>query len=174
MSDIELKLLEKTCVSGGPEQGVAIQRVKTGAELLAVRRLFREYEEFLDVDLCFQHFAEELASLPGRYRQPDGDLLIACSGDRFVGCVALRKFAVGVCEMKRLYVRPEARGTGLGRRLAEQIIARARELGYHSMRLDTLDRLGGAMHLYATLGFERIGPYYQNPLPGVVYWQLRL
>ena len=151
-----------------------IKQAQTKTEIEEVRTLFREYEAFLDVDLCFQSFEDELASLPGKYSRPNGDLLIGLDGKRTVGCVAVRELNAGVCEMKRLFVRPEARGTGLGRRLAQEIIVIARELGYSLMRLDTLDRLAEAMHLYETLGFRRTEPYYDNPLPGVVYWELDL
>ena len=151
-----------------------IKHAQTKTEIEEVRELFREYEAFLDVDLCFQSFEEELAGLPGKYSRPGGDLLIGIDGERTVGCVALRKLDNGVCEMKRLFVKPEARGSGLGRRLAQEIILVARELGYSLMRLDTLDRLTEAMHLYETLGFRRTEPYYENPLAGVVYWELEL
>ena len=151
-----------------------IKHVQTKTEIEAVRKLFREYEAFLDVDLCFQSFEEELADLPGKYSRPSGDLLIGFDGKSVVGCVAVRKLDDGVCEMKRLYVRPEARGTGLGRRLAQEIIKISQELDYALMRLDTLDRLAEAMQLYESLGFRRTAPYYKNPLPGVVYWELDL
>ena len=146
-----------------------IKQAQTKTEIEEVRKLFQEYEAFLNVDLCFQSFEDELASLPGRYSRPNGDLLIGLDGERAVGCVAIRKLDDGVCEMKRLFVRPTARGTGLGRRLAQEIIVIARELGYSLMRLDTLERLTEAMHLYETFGFRKIEPYYENPLPGVVY-----
>jgi len=151
-----------------------IKQAQTKTEIEEIRSLFREYEAFLDVDLCFQSFEEELAGLPGKYSRPSGDLLIGLDADRIVGCVAVRKLDDGVCEMKRLYVRPDARGTGLGRQLAQAIIVVAKELGYSIMRLDTLDSLKGAMHLYEMLGFRTTGPYYENPLPGVVYWELDL
>jgi GNAT superfamily N-acetyltransferase len=151
-----------------------IKQAQTKEEIQEVRSLFREYAAFLDVDLCFQGFEEELSGLPGNYSRPDGDLLIGLDGVNIVGCVAVRRLGDGICEMKRLFVRPEARGTGLGRRLAQAIIEVARELGYAFMRLDTLDKLTEAMHLYETLGFRRTEPYYYNPLPGVVYWELKL
>lgn len=151
-----------------------IKQAQTKMEIEKVRILFREYEEFLDVDLCFQNFEEELASLPGKYSRPDGDLLIGLDGERIVGCVAVRKLDDSVCEMKRLYVKPEVRGTGLGKLLAQEIIGIAKELGYSLMRLDTLDKLAEAMRLYETLGFRRSEPYYKNPLSGVVYWELEL
>ena len=151
-----------------------IKPAETPHELEAVRNLFREYEAYLQVDLCFQNFEEELACLPGKYTPPRGALLIALTEGRVVGCVALRALKADTCEMKRLFVRPEARGTGVGRQLAEAIIARAREMGYAVMRLDTLDRLAEAMRLYETLGFRKTASYYENPLPGVVYWKLDL
>ncbi len=151
-----------------------IKPAETPHELEAVRNLFREYEAYLQVDLCFQNFEEELACLPGKYAPPRGALLIALIGGRAVGCVALRGLDTDMCEMKRLFVRPEARGTGLGRQLAEEIVARAKAMGYATMRLDTLDRLTEAMRLYASLGFRKTAPYYDNPLPGVVYWALAL
>ena len=147
---------------------------ETPEHLSCVRNLFREYEQFLDVDLCFQEFEAELASLPGKYAPPGGRLVLAIEGDEAAGCVAIRKLDDGVCEMKRLYVRPACRYRGLGRRLAREMIAQAAEAGYTTMRLDTLDRLAEAMGLYESLGFRRTVPYYDNPLGGVVYWELQL
>ena len=151
-----------------------IKPAVTKTEIEEVRKLFREYEAFLAADLCFQSFEEELASLPGQYVRPHGDLLIGLVGEKIVGCVAVRRLDDDICEMKRLFVRPEARGTGLGRRLAQEIIMIAQSFGYSLMRLDTLDRLTEAMHLYKKPGFQKIDPYYENPLPGVVYWELGL
>jgi ribosomal protein S18 acetylase RimI-like enzyme len=151
-----------------------IKQAQTKKEIEEVRRLFREYEKFLNVDLCFQGFEEELAGLPGGYTPPDGDLLIGLGEERIVGCVAVRKIDDGVCEMKRLFVRQEARGSGLGKKLAREIIISARKLGYSLMRLDTLEKLTEAINLYNTLGFRKIEPYYKNPLPGVVYYSLVL
>ncbi len=149
-------------------------RAQTPTQIEEVRRLFREYETFLGVDLCFQNFEEELAGLPGKYAPPRGAILIATDGHEVAGCVALRKLEAEVCEMKRLFVRPEYKGQGLGRILAERIIDEATQLGYSLMWLDTLARLKEAMRLYESLGFRRRKPYYHNPLPGVVYLELEL
>jgi ribosomal protein S18 acetylase RimI-like enzyme len=151
-----------------------IIHIKTAKHLDEIRQLFREYENFLGVDLCFQGFEEELARLPGEYAPPKGTLLLAVDGKNTAGCVALREFKGDACEMKRLYLRPEYRGVGLGRKLAKKIIEEAERIGYSSIRLDTLKNLKEAMGLYASLGFKRVDPYYDNPLPGVIYWELQL
>ena len=151
-----------------------IEPALTASQIEHVRALFREYHALLGVDLGFQRFEAELVGLPGVYAAPGGCLLLGTNGDTALGCVALRPMGSRVCEMKRLYVRPEARGGGLGRQLAREIIQRARQLGYTHMRLDTLDRLTEAMGLYRNLGFRETAPYYDNPLPGVIYWELDL
>ena len=146
-------------------------------EIEEVRKLFREYEAFLGVDLCFQEFESELANLPGKYAPPYGALLLAVDGGRALGCGALRRFGPQgdlVCEMKRLYVRPEARRRGVGRRIAERLIEEGVLRGYSAMVLDTLEKLSDAMRLYESLGFVRTGAYYDNPLPGATYWRLPL
>ncbi|HRD67568.1 MAG TPA: GNAT family N-acetyltransferase [Candidatus Competibacter sp.] len=149
-------------------------QAQTASDIEIVRVLFREYQRFLGVDLCFQGFEEELATLPGRYAPPAGRLLLALDGAHAAGCVALRPLDEGICEMKRLFVRPAYRGRGLGRDLAVQIVNEASALGYATMRLDTLEGLDSAMRIYESLGFRRCAPYYANPLPGVVYWERTL
>lgn len=139
-----------------------------------VRKLFREYEAFLGIDLCFQDFEQELADLPGKYSPPSGALMLIRTGERVAGCVALRELEQGVCEMKRLFVRPEFRGRGLGRRLAERIVEEAKLMRYRRMKLDTFEFLDGAVYLYKQMGFRKIGSYYDNPHEEVQYWELNL
>ena len=146
----------------------------TPSRIRTIVRLFREYERFLQVDLCFQRFEEELAGLPGKYAGPRGVLLLAVEEGHAAGCVALRPLEDGACEMKRLYVRPAHAGRGIGRGLATSAIDRARGAGYASMRLDTLEKLTPALRLYRSLGFRECPAYYENPLPGVVYLELKL
>ncbi len=143
-------------------------------QIAAARRLFQEYETSLGIELTFQGFAKEVAELPGAYAPPSGRLFLATDGAQDVGCIALRPLADGVCEMKRLYVRPTARGARLGRRLAETVIGEARAIGYTRMRLDTLPSMKEAFALYQTLGFREIAPYYENPIVGTRFMELDL
>ena len=151
-------------------------------DMVQARALFEEYAAWLNVDLCFQGFAQELATLPGAYAQPRGRLLLARSegADDAVGCIALRPIDVdgtptaAVAEVKRLYMKPRARGSGTGSRLAQRLVDEARSIGYGELRLDTLDWMTEARALYARFGFRECAPYYYNPLPGVVYMALRL
>ncbi len=144
-------------------------------DMQEVRELFAEYSAWLGINLCFQQFDKEVAELPGEYVPPKGSLLIAGENDRVAGCIALRRLDDETCEMKRLYVRPGFRGTGLGRRLAQTIIDVAREAGYERMRLDTLPgKMDQAIAMYRTLGFRNIPSYYNNPVEGAVFIELVL
>jgi ribosomal protein S18 acetylase RimI-like enzyme len=155
--------------------GIEIVAATTPAEIETVRELFREYQARLGVDLCFQGFADELAGLPGAYAPPRGRLWIARRGEEAIGCVGLRPVSGGEdAEMKRLYVRPAARGVGLGRRLAEELVAAARRVGYRRMVLDTLPSMTAARALYASLGFAPIPAYVFNPIEGTLYLGLDL
>lgn len=135
----------------------------------AAEKLFNQYQQFLGVDLCFQGFQDELRQLPQMYGLPNGALLLAMDGDQYIGCVAVRKKDSDTCEMKRLYVKEEYKGKGVGKKLAEAIIVKGRELDCHKMILDTLERLQPALKLYCQLGFTEIPAYYHNPLEAVVY-----
>jgi ribosomal protein S18 acetylase RimI-like enzyme len=152
-----------------------IVEARSPDEITAVRVLFLEYADSIGFDLSFQEFERELAELPGSYAPPDGRLLVACTeeGD-VVACVAVQKLDDRTCEMKRLYVRPALRGTGLGRRLAREALLAARELGYKRMRLDTVPSMAEAQRLYESLGFREIEPYRFNPVPGTRFMELDL
>lgn len=156
--------------------GTSIVSAHFPADGEAVRELFAEYAGSLGIDLSFQGFAAELAQLPGKYAPPLGDILIARDAEGLaLGCVALRPTPMpGTAEMKRLYLRPAARGQALGRRLAEAVIARAREAGHARLVLDTLVTMHAARRLYVELGFRPVPPYYDNPLPGTLYMALEL
>lgn len=141
-------------------------------QIADARGLFRDYETWLGMSLCFQSFEEEVATLPGRYARPGGRLYVAYIDAKPVGCIALREIAPGTCEMKRLYLREAARGEGVGVRLIEQVIADAKELGYDRMRLDTYPpKMGKAVSLYEAHGFYEIPAYYDNPYEGVMYME---
>jgi GNAT superfamily N-acetyltransferase len=150
----------------------AIRPAASAADVAHARSLFEEYAAWLAVDLCFQGFAEELATLPGAYAPPRGRLLLA--GDDPVGCIALRPLEGDAGEVKRLYVRPVARGTGLGETLVLALLADARAIGYRELKLDTLDWMSDARRLYARMGFAECPAYYHNPLPGAVYMRIEL
>jgi ribosomal protein S18 acetylase RimI-like enzyme len=140
-----------------------------------VRTLFREYASLLGFSLCFQSFDAELAGLPGEYRPPEGRLLLAFNHEMAAGCVASRRLEDRTCEMKRLYVRPEFRGRGLGKNLVLALIERARESSYERMRLDTIAAsMTEAVGLYRSLGFEEIAPYHDKPIPGAIHLELDL
>ena len=154
---------------------IKLIQVETSADIEAAQRLFKEYSSWLGVNLCFQNFDKELAELPGEYVPPTGRLLLAVEGDGVAGCVALRKIGDGIGELKRLYVRPDFRGRGLGRTLTETIIKTARELGYSRLRLDTLPgKMDRAIAVYRSLGFNNIERYYDNPYDAAVFMELDL
>jgi putative acetyltransferase len=153
---------------------LVIVNAVTTEHILLARILFREYAASLPVDLSFQEFEKELVGLPGDYAPPRGRLLLASADSELAGCVALRPLAEGTCEMKRLYVQPQWRGSGVGRALAVRVIAEAREAEYTIMRLDTLPTMRAAQTLYRELGFVEIPPYRFNPVPGSKFLELDL
>jgi putative acetyltransferase len=153
---------------------VTVREACADADIDEVRRLFLEYAFSLGIDLSFQDFEGELAALPGLYAGPAGCLLLAYSGGCAVGCVAVRAHEPGVCEMKRLYVKPDARALGAGRALAAAAIEFARHAGYRAMRLDTLPGMLAARALYRQLGFREIPPYRYNPVPGTSFMELTI
>ena len=150
-------------------------QIESFEEVQSVQQLFREYSAWLGVNLCFQNFEKELAELPGEYVPPNGRLLLAIDNDHVAGCVALRKIEEGTGEMKRLYVRPEFRGQGLGRRLTDAIIEAAHSIHYQRLRLDTLPgKMDPAIAMYRSLGFRDIEKYYDNPYDTAAYMELIL
>ena len=154
---------------------IAITAAESAEDLSRARELFKEYAAWLGFSLGFQNFEEELATLPGKYAPPSGRLLLARCDDALAGCGALRQLAPEICEMKRLYVRPQFRGCGLGRKLAERLIRDARSIGYGYMRLDTVpSRMAEANLLYRALGFYEIPAYCYNPQPDTLYFECRL
>jgi ribosomal protein S18 acetylase RimI-like enzyme len=162
-----------------PEQACRLLPAQGMPWLEATREIFREYAASLQVDLCFQGFEAELQGLPGQYASPAGGLWLAVTaGGDVAGCGAFRPLPEAdypdACEMKRLYVRPAHRGSGLGRRLALTLMDEARQCGYRTMLLDTLDEMEAAREMYASLGFEEVPPYYFNPIAGAHYLCARL
>lgn len=149
-------------------------QAETPEQIARIRELFLEYNQYLGIDLDFQDFERELASLPGEYSPPSGRLLlIECEG-RTAGCAAVRRLQGDICEMKRMYLRPEFRGRGIGRRVAEYLIDEARAVGCRKMRLDTLPHMTEAIALYHSLGFKTIPPYRYNPFEGAVFLEVNL
>ena len=156
-------------------KGLAVAQAESPAQIAQARELFLEYAQSLGFSLCFQNFDKELAALPGDYAPPDGRLLLAEYDGQLAGCVALHKLDPGICEMKRLYLRPNFRGKRLGRVLADRIIAEARQIGYQRMRLDTVEPvMKDAVAMYRHIGFQEIAPYCANPIAGALYMELQL
>lgn len=153
-----------------------IRPVRSADDLAATVALFRAYAASLAVDLAYQDFEAELATMPGRYARPAGELLLAREdGGAPIGCVALRALeSPGICEMKRLYVAPAGRGTGLGRRLVDAILGVAERIGHREVRLDTLPSMTAALALYGAFGFEPTEAYYATPVAGTVFLRRRL
>ena len=149
--------------------------IEEGKELDVIRDLFREYEKDLNEDICFQSFDDELKDPLKKYGPPSGDLILAYWEDEIAGCIALTRLKErGVCEMKRLFVKPSFRKNKIGRILVEELLTSAKERNYEKMRLDTFSKLQAAVHLYEQFGFENISAYYNNPLPGVIYMEKTL
>jgi putative acetyltransferase len=152
---------------------IEIIQAESPADIAIARELFLEYAASLGFSLCFQSFDQELASLPGKYAAPAGRLLLAHEEGTWAGCVALRPLEPGICEMKRLYVRPSFRGRGLGRTLAERVLDDGRLMGYERIRLDTVEPImGAAVALYRALGFREIAPYGDHPIAGTLFMEL--
>jgi ribosomal protein S18 acetylase RimI-like enzyme len=147
----------------------AVREAGMPGEIPLVQELFREYEAGIGVDLCFQGFNQELATLPGRYARPAGGIWLATVGEAVAGCVALRALDAQMCEVKRLYVRPAFRGQGLGRQLTEQVLKAASAAGYQRVCLDALPQFTSALAMYRSLGFAPIDPYCHNPVPGALF-----
>jgi len=154
---------------------IVIYDAVTETDIFTVKELFNEYAKSLNFDLCFQGFDEELNELPGKYSPPDGILLLVKYDEKIAGCIALRKLETSICEMKRLFVRPDFRGHGIGKILCNELISRAKQIGYKKMRLDTIkEQMKDAIKLYKSYGFYEIKSYYHNPQEGVVYMELNL
>jgi len=154
---------------------INIVKAQNNKEIKEVKSLFIEYAQSLNFDLCFQGFDEEINSLPGKYSQPDGIIFLAKIEEKFAGCIALRNLGEGICEMKRLYVRPQYRGFGIGKILCDKLFEKAKSIGYEKMRLDTIaNQMQTAIELYKSYGFYEISAYYDNPQEGVVYMEMKL
>jgi len=154
---------------------IELLKVESGPELDEIRTLVLEYKQSLNFNLCFQDFDTELRELPGEYAPPAGRLILCKFEGKPAGCIALRQLEPRICEMKRLFVRPQFRGRQLGRKLTDYLIAEARRAGYDAMRLDTIaGSMDHAIAMYRELGFREIPPYYANPTPGAIYMELAL
>jgi putative acetyltransferase len=154
---------------------IEIIQAETSEQIETARKLFREYEAWFGMNLCFQNFDEEVANLPGKYAAPEGRLFLAFSDGKIAGCIALRKLEDGICEMKRLFVKDEFRGQKIGIKLIEKLFEEARNIGYEKMRLDTFpSKMGKAVSLYESYGFREIAPYYHNPYGETLFMELDL
>ena len=155
---------------------VELVYVESGPQIEEIRALFREYARSLDFNLCFQSFDKELDALPGRYAPPQGRLILCRVNGAAAGCIAVKPLRTdGLCEMKRLFVRPKFRGKGIGLKLAARIIEDAKRIGYRAMRLDTITgHMNAAIAMYRSLGFKEIPPYYDNPVPNATFFELTL
>ena len=151
-----------------------ICEARSPEQIAAVVNLFREYAAWLQIDLCFQGFNAELAALPGAYAPPRGRLLLGRGADGPAGCVALRPVGDVTCEMKRLFLRPEFRGKGVGRAMTLRLLDEARSIGYKNLRLDTLPSMKEAIALYRSLGFQEISPFRDLPAPGTLFMTISL
>lgn len=167
---------QSSAISGSSvAKSLAFIQAESPQQIRLARELFLEYARSLGFSLCFQNFEGELAGLPGEYAPPQGRLLLAECEGQLAGCVALRRLQPEICEMKRLYLCPQFRGKGLGRAIAECIIAEARQIGYKRMRLDTVEPfMKDAVAMYRKLGFREIAPYCKNPVAGAMYMELEL
>ena len=173
----EHKVFQASSVSSASSvvKGLALFQAESPVQIAKARALFLEYAQSLGFSLCFQNFDKELAELPGDYAPPEGRLLLAEYEGQLAGCVALHKLDDAICEMKRLYLRSQFRGKGLGRLLADRIIAEARQIGYRRMRLDTIAPvMKDAVAMYRKLGFREIAAYRSNPIAGAMYMELQL
>lgn len=156
-------------------QSISIKQAETVEQIRQARGLFREYEAWFGMNLCFQNFDEEVASLPGKYAAPEGRLFLAFSDEKLAGCIALRKLEEDICEMKRLFVKNEFRGQKIGVKLIEKLFEEAKEIGYAQMRLDTFPpKMAKAVKLYESYGFREISPYYHNPYGETLFMELNL
>ncbi len=154
---------------------ITIKQAEMDIDIDAAKNIFREYERWLGLDLCFQGFEDELKSLPGKYALPSGRLYLARVDETVAGCIALRPLSPEICEMKRLFVKENFRGMRIGKLLIERVIENARMIGYSAMRLDTFPpKMGEAVRLYESYGFREIPPYYDNPNAGVLFMELKL
>ena len=150
-------------------QGIVYKKIETDEETAGAKELIIKYAQWLNLDLCFQNFDEELGCFPEKYKEPDGAFIIAKENNSIIGCVGIRKIGAQICEMKRLFVNDDYKGKGIGKKLVEEIIEEAKNKKYEKIRLDTIDTMDTALNIYCKNGFYKIEPYYNNPNEGTVY-----